>query len=154
MSAASLAHRPSVSGLAAMPDAPVSLDAAALALLDRLVLDTHTANESTLKGDIDSLQGLLDARDAMLASLGEIAAILSNRNGPFNARASVAEATRLELISQANELQRANVKLMQSVSRESARLAASIAALDRGDTIEFAYRTAQTERTSNLDLMR
>ena len=139
---------------ATAPEAPMSLDVSALALLDRLVADTRAANDSALQGDIDSLQGLLDARDAMLASLTEIAAILANRNGPFNSRASVAEATRLELIAQANELQRANVKLMQSVSRESARLAASIATLERGDTIEFAYRTAKVERTANLDLMR
>jgi hypothetical protein len=150
MSAALLAH----SGIGAAPDAPTSLDLSALALLDRLVLDTRAATDVAIKGEIDSLQGLLDARDAMLASLGEIAAILSNRNGPFNSRASVAEATRLELIAQASELQRANVKLMQSVSREAARLAASIATIDRGDTIEFAYRTATVERTTNLDLMR
>lgn len=136
------------------PDAPSALDASALALLDRLVNETRITNDTVLQGDIDSLQALLDARDAMLASLGEIAAILANRNGPFNSRASVAEATRLELIAQANELQRANVKLMQSVSRESARLAASIATLERGDTIEFAYRTAKVERATNLDLMR
>ncbi|MDB4917303.1 MAG: hypothetical protein JWM95_4947 [Gemmatimonadetes bacterium] len=148
MSSAILAHTASV------PEAPFSLDVSALALLDRLVLDTRSASDAAIQGDIDSLQGLLDARDAMLASLGEIAAILANRNGPFNARASVAEATRLELIAQANELQRANVKLMQAVSRESARLAASIATLDRGDTIEFAYRAAKAERTANLDLLR
>ena len=148
MSPASLAHA------VPMPELPESLDAAALALLERLVHDTRIASESTLKGDIDSLQGLLDARDAMLASLAEIAAILSSRNGPFNSRASVAEATRIELIAQANELQRANIKLMQAVSRESSRLAASIAGLERGDTIEFAYRTAKVERTANLDLMR
>ena len=154
MSAASLAHFRVDTDLMSAHGAPASLDASALEMMERLVAQTHAGSLAAQRGDVDSLTSLLQGRDAMIASLNEIGAILAASNVPFTSPAALAQATRAELLAQAAELQRANIHLMQAVTREAERLAEVISGVDRPDAIEFAYRTARPERMSNLDLMR
>ena len=90
----------------------------------------------------------------MIAALEQIGQIVTPRIGPYRVESRQSEATRAALLAKSSELQQLNVKLLQCVRAEAARLSMSIAALDRGGTSEVAYRPYQTERTPNLDLMR
>ena len=154
MSAASLAHYRVETDLMSAHGAPASLDASALEMMERLVAQTRAGSVAAQRGDVDTLTGLLQGRDAMIASLNEIGAILAASNVPFTSPVALAKATRAELLVQAAELQRANIHLMQCVTREADRLSDVISGVDRPDAIEFAYRTSRPERTPNLDLMR
>ena len=137
--------------VAAIPEGP---DAAALELLERLVIESHRASAAAQKGDTESLHELLDVRAEMIGRLEEMARLVAPRVGPYHINHKQAEAARAQLLVKSNELQQLNVRLLHCVRAEAARLSVSIAALDRGESTEEAYRAPQTERTPNLDLMR
>lgn len=126
-----------------MPSA-AALDGAARTLLDRLTDYTRRASDALGAEDVAGLFALLDARDAMLAALEKIGATTGRSGQPSAASA--------ELIVQTSELQRANVTLMQRMQRECDRLAGTIAALDRPDSVAGAYATPA--RASHLNLRR
>ncbi len=138
-------------GAAQHPGAP---DAAALALLERLVIESHRATQAAQRGDAATLHELLDVRAHMIEALEEVARIVTPHIGPYRVKARQAEATRAALLAKSNELQVLNVKLLECVRAEAARLSVSIASLDRGESTEVAYKAPQTERAPSLDLMR
>ncbi|CAN5240867.1 hypothetical protein BH09GEM1_BH09GEM1_12420 [soil metagenome] len=137
------------------PDAAASVNPTALQLVERLIERTRGAGESVLRGDVEALHDVLDARDAMLGSLEKIIAMLAANTAPLTARHGVESAmTRIELLAQASVLQRANVQLMRTVRWEAARLETSIAGVKRRDTVGVAYGAAGSASATGLDLVR
>ena len=153
MTPPSLAHAVATAAVAISP-APVTPDAAAVELLERLVIASHRATDAAERGDIDSLHQLLDVRAEMIQALEDITKLVAHRVGPFRPRSATSDATRTALLARTSDLQQLNVRLLHCVRAEAARLSVSIGALDRGETTEVAYGAPQTERTPSLDLMR
>jgi hypothetical protein len=133
---------------------PMTPSAAAVELLERLVIESHRATEALTSGDMRGLHELLDVRAEMIGALEDITKIVAHRAGPLRLHSAQTEATRAALLAKTGELQQLNVRLLHCVRAEAARLSVAIGALDRGETSEVAYKRPQSERTPNLDLMR
>jgi hypothetical protein len=139
---------------ASVPAVSTTPDAAALDLLERIIIDSHRAANAAQHGDSETLHELLATRGEMISALEALAAIVAPHIGPHRSRRAQSEGTRARLLAKSKELQELNVRLLQCVRAEAQRLSISIAALDRGDISEDAYRPSQAGRTSSLDLMR
>jgi len=148
------AHALATPEAALIPATRTTPDAAALDLLERLVIESHRATSAAQNGDADTLHELLATRGEMISALEALASIVAPHIGPYRPRRAQSEATRARLLAKSRELQELNVRLLQCVRAEAQRLSISIAALDRGESSEDAYRPAQAERTPSLDLMR
>ena len=137
------------------PESPSSLDVAVRNLLDQLAAETARAGTMATTGDTDSLHEVLDARDTMLAALEGVTRVLTPPQGMTALGVHTPEFARAELLAMATNLQRANVQLMRGVQRETDRLSASIAAIDRPDNVKSAYSGgARPELSVRLDLVR